>query len=99
MSKRQRVSVSKRIRSQEITSLDFKLALIKATEPNSTWTINYLASEVMSLQITPDEKFVLAGQMNGSLSILQVGSDTENQIEAHTAEIKCLAVTSDSSLS
>lgn len=97
MSKRQRISVSKRIRTQEITSLDFKLALIKATEPNSTWTINYLVSEVMSLQITPDEKFVLAGQMNGTLSILQIGTDTENQIEAHKAEIKCLAIASDSS--
>lgn len=98
MSKRQRFSVSKRLRTSEMASLDFKLNLLKATEPTSSWTINYLSSEIMSLEVTQDEKFILAGQMDGSLSLFSLGDDQETKIEAHKAEVKCLAITSDSSI-
>ncbi|OMJ71186.1 hypothetical protein SteCoe_30682 [Stentor coeruleus] len=97
MSKRQRSSVALSA-NKDMTTLDFKLSLLKSTEPSNEWTSLFVSSEVMCVLMTTDEKLIIAGQSDGTISLFKLGEETEERLGSHKAEVKCIASTSDSAV-
>lgn len=97
MSRRQRTSLANSS-SKKFLDLDTSLGMLKVSEPQSDCTISYLSSEVMCVLVTPNEEMLIAGQMDGTLSVISIVNGSEEKISAHEAAVKCVAVTSNSYL-
>ena len=97
MSKRQRSSVAKTI-TGENTSLDESLGLLRFSEPQCDCTVFNLSSEVMCVLLTSDDQTILAGKMDGTITVISLSENSEESLQGHTAEVKCLAVTSKNNL-
>lgn len=81
-------------------TIDNKIAILKANEPKpESFIVNY-KNEVKCAVITSDDKYIIAGQSSGDITITIIDGTEENNendinLVGHKDEIKCFCLTCD----
>ncbi|CAG9326124.1 unnamed protein product [Blepharisma stoltei] len=81
-------------------TIENKFALLKSNEPKPESTVIYYKTEVKSVVMTSDEKYIAAGLADGSIMVMNIeetNEDIEHEImlAGHKDEVKCMCISHD----